>query len=165
MKESIISAAVILITATAQASTMVETTVFDRGEGGYYGFRIPAIVQAQDNTILAFAEARKNSNSDNGDIDLVVKRSLDGGLNWGPMQLISSNGSQESGNPAPVVDQSTGNIILPFVKDRQTPWVTTSTNSGLTWTTAVDITSGYLQRTTIFRFFCFFCCSLNCLFP
>ena len=141
MKFMCVYAVLLLTAATTQASTMVETTVFDRGEGGYYGFRIPAVVQAQNGTILAFAEARKNSNSDFGDIDLVVKRSVDGGLTWSPLQIINNNGTSESGNPAPVVDQVTGNIILPFVKDRQIPWVTTSTNGGLTWTTPVDISA------------------------
>ena len=141
MKFMYVYAVLLLTAATTQASTMVETTVFDRGEGGYYGFRIPAVVQAQNGTILAFAEARKNSNSDFGDIDLVVKRSVDGGLTWSPLQIINNNGTSESGNPAPVVDQVTGNIILPFVKDRQIPWVTTSTNGGLTWTTPVDISA------------------------
>ena len=77
---SVIVAGSLCLAVFSQADTLVETTVFDRGEGGYYGFRIPAIVQAQDGSILAFAEARKNSLSDNGDIDMVAKRSVDGGL-------------------------------------------------------------------------------------
>ncbi len=133
--------AVLLMTSVSLASTMVETTVYDRGEGGYYGFRIPAIVQAQDGTILAFAEARKNSLSDFGDIDLVVKRSYDGGQTWSALQIINSNGTAESGNPAPVVDQTTGDILIPFTKDRQTVWLSRSVNNGVTWTAPVNITS------------------------
>jgi sialidase-1 len=125
----------------AHADTLVETTVFDRGEGGYYGFRIPAIVQAQDGSILAFAEARKNSLSDTGDIDMVAKRSVDGGLTWGPIQVISNPGTGKAGNPAPVVDQNTGNIILPFVHNGQNPQVSISTDQGLTWSAPVDITA------------------------
>ncbi len=131
----------LLFCSTAWCSTMVETTVFDRGEGGYYGFRIPSIVQAQNGTLLAFAEARKNSLSDYGDIDLVVKRSYDGGLTWSPLRVIANNGTEEAGNPVPVVDQATGNILVLFNKDGQSAWMTTSTNSGLSWTTPVDITS------------------------
>ncbi len=125
----------------AQADTMIENTVFDMGEGGYYGFRIPAVVQATDGTILAFAEGRKDSLGDSGNIDLVVKRSTDGGLTWSALQVISDNGSQESGNPAPVVDLDTGNIIIPFVNDRQYPQVSISTDNGLTWSTPVDIST------------------------
>jgi len=141
MKPYALSTVVLLLAASAHASTMVETTVFDRGEAGYFGYRIPAIVQTQDNTILAFAEARKNSLSDNGDIDLVVKRSLDGGLTWSPLQIIANNAADVAGNPAPVVDQTNGNIIVPFVKGMQNPWVTISTNNGVSWSAPVDITS------------------------
>lgn len=140
MKLSVLTLAVLMSAAAVHASTMFETTVFDRGEAGYAYYRIPAIVQAQDGTILAFAEARRDSGSDFGNIDLVVKRSNDGGLTWSPIQIVANNGSQEAGNPAPVVDQLTGNIIVAFTKDRTNPWVTTSTNNGLTWATPVDIT-------------------------
>ncbi len=123
------------------ASTVVESTVFERGENGYYGFRIPAIVQAQNGIILAFAEARKNSLSDYGDIDLVVKSSYDGGLTWSPLRVISDNGTCEAGNPTPVVDETTGNILLLFNKDGETSWITTSSTGGMSWSTPVDITS------------------------
>ena len=53
--------------------------VFQKGQDGYACFRIPAIVQCKSGVILAFAEARKNSCSDTGNIDLVVKRSENGG--------------------------------------------------------------------------------------
>ncbi|MEZ6190964.1 MAG: sialidase family protein [Phycisphaerales bacterium] len=52
---------------------MFETTVFDRGEAGYAYYRSPRSFRAQDGTILAFAEARRDSGSDFGNIDLAVK--------------------------------------------------------------------------------------------
>lgn len=141
MKRCLLVAVMSLCGAAAHADTMIETTVFDRGEGGYAGYRIPAIVQAQNGTILAFAEARKNSLSDYGDVDLVVKRSHDGGQTWGPIQFIADNGSEEAGNPCVVVDQDTGNVIVMYTEHFRNPHVSVSTNNGLTWSTPVDITS------------------------
>ena len=48
--------------------------VFKSGEEGYKCFRIPTILKSQNGTLLAFAEGRKNSCSDTGDIDLVLKK-------------------------------------------------------------------------------------------
>jgi hypothetical protein len=88
------------------------STVFEQGESGYHTFRVPAVVQAADGTLLAFAEGRVNGSSDNGDIDLVLKRSTDGGISWGPLQVVVDDGENKSGNPVPVLDQRTGRIVL-----------------------------------------------------
>ena len=51
--------------------------VFKSGNHGYNCFRIPTIIKAKNGTILAFAEGRKKSCSDTGDVDLVYKKSFD----------------------------------------------------------------------------------------
>ena len=48
---------IILAVTLAFPSSAQEVTVFEEGEGGYAGFRIPAIVKAADGSLLAFAEA------------------------------------------------------------------------------------------------------------
>jgi sialidase-1 len=121
------------------AAALRQTDVFISGQGGYHTYRIPAMVQASDGTLLAFAEGRKNSASDLGDIDLVLKRSFDGGETWGPLQIISSNGTSQAHNPAPVVDTRTGNIILPFVLGQRDPVVSISTNGGQNWSAPVSL--------------------------
>ncbi|MER7277077.1 sialidase family protein [Dactylosporangium sp. NPDC000244] len=78
---------------------------------GYSAFRIPAVVKARSGAILAFAEGRKGGLSDAGDIDLVLKRSTDGGCTWGPLQVVYDSGANTSGNPAPVVTAS-GRVVL-----------------------------------------------------
>jgi hypothetical protein len=88
------------------------TTVFSRGEDGYHTFRIPAVLKATDGTLLAFAEGRVDSPSDDGNIDLVLKRSTDGGVTWGPLQVLVDEGPDRSANPVPILDRSTGRIVL-----------------------------------------------------
>src|SRR5439155_16806874 len=69
-------------------------------EKGYSCFRIPAIVKSTRGTLLAFAEGRVHDCGDAGNIDLVVKRSTDGGLTWGPLQIINHGDGNTHGNPA-----------------------------------------------------------------
>ena len=88
-----------------QAQTNTTTDIYQKGQDGYACFRIPAIVQSK-------AEARKNSCSDTGNIDLVVKRSEDGGKTWSRTITVWDDGDNVCGNPSPIVDQETGRIIL-----------------------------------------------------
>ena len=117
------------------------TPVFVRGEGGYHTYRIPALLVTANGTLLAFAEARKNSASDAGDIDLVVKRSSDLGRTWSAMQTVWEDGANTIGNPCPVVDRSSGTIWLPFCRNNDRVFVTKSTDDGQTWASPVEITS------------------------
>lgn len=75
-------------------------TPFAVDEAGYKCFRIPSLVKAEDGNLLAFAEGRVANCSDVGDIDIVMKRSIDHGRNWGPIQVIrgadDDHGSQTS---------------------------------------------------------------------
>jgi sialidase-1 len=82
------------------------------GTEGYACFRIPALVTAADGTLLAFAEGRKHGCSDTGDIDLVMKRSRDGGLTWSKLRVVWDDADNVCGNPAPVLDRQTGRILL-----------------------------------------------------
>ena len=86
--------------------------VFIAGTEGYACFRIPAIIKLKNNDLIAFAEGRKKGCSDTGDIDLVYKRSKDGGKTWSALQVIWDDENNTCGNPAPIVDHRTGNVIL-----------------------------------------------------
>ena len=86
--------------------------LFKSGSEGYACFRIPAIVTTTEGTLLAFAEGRKKGCSDTGDIDLVMKRSEDNGKTWSKLTVIWDDGENVCGNPAPVVDKTTGIIHL-----------------------------------------------------
>ncbi|WP_329237241.1 exo-alpha-sialidase [Actinoallomurus sp. NBC_01490] len=151
----LLAAALPLATAgAASARTAPEFTqqvIFAQHTDGYSCFRIPAIVRANDGTLLAFAEGRVNGCGDAGDIDLVLKRSTDGGRTWGPLQVVLPGNGDTRGNPAPVVDRRTGRIVLmttwnPGDDDTiRHPFVQTSDDDGATWSAARDLT-GELVR-------------------
>lgn len=119
-----------------------QTNVFSRGSGGYHTYRIPAIIKAPDGTLLAFCEGRKNSPSDAGKIDMLLKRSTDGGKTWGPQQVIhGEEGDVTIGNPVPVYDKETGRIWLVFCRNNERVFTTFSENNGETWARVREITS------------------------
>ncbi|MET9894801.1 sialidase family protein [Streptomyces sp. NPDC006465] len=85
---------------------------YTAGQGGYDTYRIPATVTTRAGTLLAFAEGRHSGAGDTGNIDVVLRRSPDGGCTWGPLRVVASGGGDTRGNPAPVVDPRTGRIVL-----------------------------------------------------
>ena len=117
-----------------------QTELYQAGQDGYHTYRIPSLVVATDGTILAFCEARRNSASDSGDIDLVVRRSHDNGENWTEMIVVAADGNNTTGNPCPVVDRDTGTIWLPLCKNNHQIYVTSSNDQGATWSELVEIT-------------------------
>jgi sialidase-1 len=131
--------------------------IYRSGEDGYSCFRIPAMVSTTKGTVLAFAEARKNNCGDAGDIDLVVKRSSDNCKTWSPLQIIWNDSTNTCGNPAPIVDKITGNVILLSTwnlgtdhekaitnqtsKDTRRVFVLSSADDGNTWSAPREITN------------------------
>jgi len=128
--------------------------VFVSGEDGYHTFRIPAIIRAANGELLAFAEGRVNHGGDSGDIDIVMKRSTDGGETWGELQLVGDFGTGCVGNAVPVVDADSGDIVMLAVlqpagshegdirNDRggyRDPCVLRSTDHGETWSEPVSL--------------------------
>lgn len=129
--------------------------VFRAGDNGYDNYRIPSVITAKDGTLVAFAEARK-SMGDAGDIDLVCKRSADGGKTWSAQQVIWDDGANTCGNPCPVVDRNTGMILLLMThnlgtdrekaiirgtsKESRTVWICESTDNGASWSVPREMT-------------------------
>ncbi|MBX9393023.1 glycoside hydrolase [Streptomyces sp. TRM72054] len=133
------------------------TVPFRAGREGCASYRIPAVVRTHEGTLLAFCEGRVDSAKDWGHIDIVLKRSTDGGRTWGPLQVAADNGTDLAGNPAPVV-LDTGRILLVHVRsaasasehlivrgevseaDGRRVWVQHSDDDGRTWSEPREIT-------------------------
>lgn len=156
------AAAVLLLAALpviAAQAPLTHVDVFTSGQDGYAMYRIPAIEVAPDGSLLAFAEARKYNGGDpgmeNNEIDLVMKRSTDGGKTWSPMQLIEHAGERWSAaNPATVVDRKTKRVWVLYLRNKPNRDTDTSRpgtddtqtlarwsdDNGQTWSKPADLT-------------------------
>ncbi|TWD79287.1 sialidase-1 [Kribbella amoyensis] len=131
--------------------------VFDPAGSGYHTFRIPSLL-AKGDVLLAFCEGRLNSSADAGEIEVVLRRSLDAGRTWLPLQQVCAVPGKTCGNPVPVVDPATGDIVLVTVQNgaeaveitvaRGTDpesgrriWLQRSTDDGATWSEPEEITA------------------------
>jgi len=110
-----------------EAPFLKQKDIFISGKEGYHTYRIPAAIVSANGTILVFCEGRKHSQTDYGDIDIVLKRSFDNGRTWEPMQIVADDGANTIGNPSPVVDRDTGTMWLLFCKNNIQVFVTKST--------------------------------------
>lgn len=87
-----------------------QTVVFKNGEAGYAAFRIPSLLVCNEGLVFAFAEGRKNSPKDYGQIDSVYKISKDFGRTWSELNLIAGNGRDSFTNPMALQDAKSGAI-------------------------------------------------------
>lgn len=135
-----------LLAAGAAARAAGEPDVIDLytgGQDGYHSYRIPALLVTKRGSVLAFCEARKNGAGDAGNIDLVVKRSTDGGRNWSPMRVVHEEGGDAEitiGNPCPLLQRSTGTVHLMMTRNNQRIFHSRSTDDGVTFSTPSEIT-------------------------
>ncbi len=130
-------------TSIAAGQEPVESVAFAKKTEGYHAYRIPSLLASNKGTLLAFCEGRKTSFSDDGDNDVLLRRSTDGGRTWKPTQLVHDEGGDAIitiGNPCPVLDRQTGTIWLTMNRKNGRVLITSSQDDGLTWSAVKDIT-------------------------
>ncbi len=143
---------------TAAEPLFEKTEVFPPRLNGIARYRIPGIVVTQKGTVLAYAEARKISSSDWGEIEIHLRRSTDGGKTWENSQKIAHTGARLEGNPrkaeggereqtvnnpVAIVDRETGAIEFLYCINYARCYSMRSIDDGLTWSAPVDITASF----------------------
>lgn len=107
--------------------------LFVLGEEPGRGYRIPAMIVLPGDVVLAFAESRVNAMSDLLDINLVMKRSLDGGRSWSGLQVVQDIGRRTVHSPCPVYDRVTQTVWLPYCVDYAELYLLSSRDEGQSW--------------------------------
>jgi len=103
------SAAAAITTPTA---TLSSSSPFVSSKANRTWYRIPAVINDGRGHIFAFAEKRDNDTSDNGNFDVVMRRSSDGGRTWNALKTVANDGKNRVSNPVPLVDPQTGDVLL-----------------------------------------------------
>jgi len=136
--------------------------LFTANTGGYALYRIPGIVVTARGTALAWCEARKSGRSDWGAIDILLRRSTDGGRTWAAPQPLSDVPGPKRKNPVALAqklgtdDEVTCNNCV-LIADRAGPvhalfcleyercFHRRSDDDGLTWSPPVEISETFEQ--------------------
>lgn len=138
-----------------------QVDLFSRGTFGTHTYRIPALAVTPAGTLLAICDARRDDSSDlPGNIDIVLRRSVDGGATWSPQVVIEDLPPDHgAGDPSLLVDQTTGRAFcfyaygppgIGFFSSQAGTNDTTDPNTlhahviwsddeGLTWSSARDL--------------------------
>lgn len=139
----------------AQPSVERKQELFPSGMAGVQLYRIPGVVITPKGTLIAYCEARLNSKSDWGEIEVHMRRSVDGGLSWDPAVKIAhqgdriernphkdagNNSEQTVNNPVAIVDRQSGSIELLYCVNYARCFSIRSTDDGVTWSKPIEIT-------------------------
>ncbi|MFP6616376.1 MAG: sialidase family protein, partial [Candidatus Hydrogenedentota bacterium] len=131
-RKAIVSLLLLLVFSAVNTSFSAEPfltkqNIFTAGEGGYDVYRIPGIVVTSKGTVIAYCEARDlpddRAGADWAKIDILMRRSTDGGETWdAPRNIVTlpdevqinpiaiehgydSLDSVTINNPVPIVDK------------------------------------------------------------
>lgn len=149
------------LSATAALAAPVYSTMvlFNGGnESIYHSYRIPSVIKTNNGTLVAFAEGRRWSPSDYGDINIVFKRSVNNGSTWSSLGEVIGSGAGTWGNPTAVYDAGQGTngriwLFMEWNDEFKTQWsdfqawgdrrihTSYSDDHGATWSVPVDRTA------------------------
>lgn len=140
-----------------------QTDLFEAGKGGYAMYRIPGLVVTPGGALLAYCEARKDSGSDWGHIDILLRRSEDGGKTWteprkisevpagtprNPMAVkkgLAKEGQYTVNNPVAISDPANKAVHFLYCIEYARCFYMRSDDDGKTFTKPIDITATFEQ--------------------
>lgn len=102
-----------------QNSQRIGVAVRQKGQDSVHTYRIPGLETTNQGSLIAVYDVRHSQGADlQGDIDVGMSRSTDGGISWEPMKIIMDMGeyggrAQEEngiGDPTILVDRKTNTI-------------------------------------------------------
>jgi sialidase-1 len=132
---------IVALLAGQAGAAVQKSDILIAGQGGYFCYRIPGIVRTANGTLLAYAEGRKHDGTDYDEMDVVLRRSTDGGITWGPMEKLIDS----AGGPAMIVDRRQLGVVHFMYgrldrKDHMHVFYCRSADNGLTFSPPVEIT-------------------------
>jgi DNA-binding beta-propeller fold protein YncE len=140
---------------------LTRTDLFEAGKNGYALYRIPGVVVTARGTVLVYCEARKKTGGDWDAIDILLRRSTDGGVTWeaahkivsvngrvakNPVALkqkLGKEGDVTTNNPVAIVDRQTGAVHFLYCVEYGRCFCMHSDNDGKTFTKPVEITPAF----------------------
>lgn len=120
-----------------------QTDLFEVPSEGYLSYRIPCIVVTKKGVVLAFTSARR-AVSDWADIDIMMRRSTDGGKTWGPRRIVAEHGTSTTDNPVAIVDRDTGAVHFLYQVNYAQVFYMRSDDDGASFSKPVEITEALL---------------------
>ncbi len=117
--------------------------LFEARTNGYHNYRVPGISVTRNGVALAYTEARFGTGGDWDPIDILMRRSLDNGVTWEPVQTaVDHRWFDEGGihNFVTIADRQTGDVHVLFCRKYNTLYAMKSSDDGATFSDPVEIT-------------------------
>jgi sialidase-1 len=144
----------------AKPDDVTRRDLFEAGAGGYALYRIPGLVSTKAGMLLAYCEARRTAAGDWGAIDVLLRRSPDGGTTWEPArkiveppavpknpvavrQNLGRAGEVTVNNPVAIADPKSGVVHFLFCVEYARCFYMRSRDDGRTFSPPVDITPAF----------------------
>ena len=118
--------------------------LFEARQNGYRNFRIPCLVVTKKNVVLAATEARPGNGGDYEQIDILMRRSTDGGKTFAPAVKIvdhSDYGDGPINNFVMISDQESGRVMAVFCHNYARVFMMHSDDDGVSFCKPVEMTS------------------------
>lgn len=144
----------------AVAPSMEKTELFVGGEDNHKLYRIPGIVVTRRGTVLVYCEARRKTGGDWDTIDIMMRRSTDGGRTFSPAVSVAhvsgeihrnpvaierkqgQPGDVTYNNPVAIADKN-GTVHFLFCLEYMSVFYMSSKDDGQTFSKPIEITQAF----------------------